>query len=58
MSTQNNILPVYDNLIEEHDKNELLRKDEVDYESPDDVANLMAKHLAKIFVAAHKKFEK
>ena len=48
-------MPAYDNILEGHDKNKLLRNDEVDYENPDDVANLMAKHLAKIFIAAHKK---
>jgi len=27
----------------------------IDYENPEEVANLMAKHLAKVFIATHKR---
>ena len=39
--------------IDENDK--FKGRTSIDYEDPNEVANLMAKHLSKIFVATHRK---
>lgn len=47
-------MPVYGNILEEHDNYELLSKYPVNYKNTEDVVNLIAKHLGKIFVATYR----